>query len=82
VRRYDVYEKTGTLATIDPDRPKSRIMMVIIARDAGGKARNAITLSFVAERSSPGFATAVVGRFVEQNEAQLVRLIESEGTGR
>ena len=79
---YDVYAKTGTLSTIDPDRPTSRIMMVIIARDGRGNAKNAITLSFVAERSSRGFATAVVGRFVEQHQAELVRLLETEGPGR
>lgn len=82
-RRYDVYAKTGTLATIDPDRPTSRIMMVIIARDEQGNVRNAITLSFVAERSSPGFATAAAGRFVERYQAELVRLLETEeGAGR
>lgn len=77
-RRYDVYAKTGTLVTIDPNRPTSRILMVIIARDADGNVRNAITLSFVAERSSSGFATAQVGRFVERYESELVRLLETE----
>jgi len=77
-RRYDVYAKTGTLVTIDPDRPTSRILLVIVDRDDDGNARNAITLSFVAERSSPGFATAQVGRFIEQHQAELVRLMESE----
>jgi hypothetical protein len=81
-RRYDVYAKTGTLATIDRERPTSRMLMVIIARDGEGKARNAITLSFVAERSSTGFATAQVGRFVERHQAELVRLLETEGPGR
>lgn len=81
-RRYDVYAKTGTLVTIDPNRPTSRILMVIVARDANGNVRNAITLSFVAERSSPGFATAQVGRFVERYESELVRLLEAEGAGR
>jgi hypothetical protein len=80
-RRYDVYAKTGTLVTIDPNRPTSRILMVIVARDADGKIRNAITLSFVAERSSTGFATAQVGRFVERYESELVRLLEAEGAG-
>lgn len=81
-RRYDLYAKTGTLVTIDPNRPTSRLLMVVIARDASGKVRNAITLSFVAERSSPGFATAQVGRFVERHQAELVRLLETEGSGR
>ena len=81
-RRYDVYAKTGTLHTIDPDRPTSRIMIVIIARAPQGKTRNAITLSFVAERSSPGFATALAGRFIERHQAELVRLLETEGAGR
>ena len=81
--RYDVYAKTGTLATIDPDRPTSRIMMVIIARDGRGNVRNAITLSFVAERSSSGYATALAGRFVERYETELVRLLETtEGARR
>jgi len=81
-RRYDVYAKTGTLVTIDPNRPTSRILMVIVARDADGNVRNAITLSFVAERSSPGFATAQAGRFVERYESELVRLLETEGAGK
>jgi hypothetical protein len=81
-RRYDVYAKTGTLTTIDADRPTSRIMMVIIARDREGNARNAITLSFVAERSAPGFATALAGRFIERYQAELVQLLETEGAGR
>ena len=80
--RYDVYAKTGTLVTLDPRRPTSRILMVIIARDDNGKVRNAITLSFVAERSSSGFATAQVGRFVERHQAELVRLLEMNGAGR
>ncbi|HEX9984472.1 MAG TPA: hypothetical protein VGF69_14520 [Thermoanaerobaculia bacterium] len=81
-RRYEVYAKTGTLATIDPDRPTSRIMIVIIDRNEKGNVRNAITLSFVAERSSPGFATQEVGRFVERYETELMRLLESEDAGR
>lgn len=76
--QYDIYAKTGTLVTIDPDRPTSRILMVIVARDGDGNVRNAITLSFVAERSSSGFATAQLGRFIEQNEGELVRLLESQ----
>ncbi|HEX6098613.1 MAG TPA: hypothetical protein VF432_20015 [Thermoanaerobaculia bacterium] len=76
---YDVYAKTGTLVTIDPDRPTSRILMVIVARDGDGNVRNAITLSFVAERSSSGFATAQLGRFIERHEGELVRLLETEG---
>lgn len=79
--RYDIYAKTGTLATIDPDRPTSRIMIVIVKRD-GAAVRNAITLSFVGERSSLGFATARVGQFLEQNSDQLIRLLETEGAGR
>jgi hypothetical protein len=79
---YDVYAKTGTLVTIDPDRPTSRILMVIIARDGNGNVRNAITLSFVAERSSSGFATAQLGRFLEQHEGELVRLLETREAGR
>jgi hypothetical protein len=74
--RYDVYAKTGTLATVDPDRPTSRILLIVVARDEQGKARNAVTLSFVAERTSPGFATAQLGRFIDNNEAELVRLLE------
>jgi hypothetical protein len=81
-RRYEIYAKTGTLSTIDPDRPTSRILIVIIARDPRGIVRNAITLSFVAERSSLGFATAQAGRFVERYQAELVRLLETEGAGR
>ncbi len=76
-RNYDVYAKTGTLVTLDPYRPTSRILMVIIARDANGKVRNAITLSFVAERSSPGFATAQVGAFLAQYQSELIRLLEN-----
>jgi len=79
--RYEVYAKTGTLSTLDPDRPTSRIMMVIIATDANGNARNAITLSFVAERSTPGFATAQVGQFIARYQGELVRLLD-EGAGR
>ena len=79
---YDVYAKTGTLVTIDPYRPTSRILMVIVARDGSGNVRNAITLSFVAERSSPGFATEQVGRFIARHEDELVRLLETEGAGR
>lgn len=81
-QRYDVYAKTGTLVTIDPNRPTSRILMVIIARDSNGNVRNAITLSFVAERSSPGFATAQVGRFIERHQVELVRLLETEEAGK
>lgn len=81
-RRYEVYAKTGTLATIDRNRPTSRILMVLIARDGAGNVRNAITLSFVAERSSPGFATALAGRFVERHQAELVRLLETAEAGR
>jgi hypothetical protein len=80
-RRYDVYAKTGTLATIDSDRPTSRILVVIIDRDPQGNARNAITLSFVAERSSPGFATALVGRFIERHQAELVRQLSGVRSG-
>ena len=76
--QYDVYAKTGTLATVDPDRPTSRILLIIVKRDAEGKAINAITLSFVAERTSPGFATAEVGRFISQYEPELVRLLETQ----
>lgn len=75
--RYEVYAKTGTLATIDPDRPTSRILLTIIKRDEQGKASSAITLSFIAERTSPGFATAQVGRFINQYEPELVRLLET-----
>ncbi len=74
--RYDVYAKTGTLATIDPERPTSRILMVIIARDDDGRAKNALTLSFVAERSSEGFATEQLGRFIDNHMAELLRLME------
>ncbi len=81
-RHYDVYAKTGTLVTLDPYRPTSRILMVIVARNADGNVRNAITLSFVAERSSSGFATAQVGRFLERHEAELVRLLEETETER
>ncbi|PYQ29771.1 MAG: hypothetical protein DMF56_08560 [Acidobacteria bacterium] len=80
--QYEIYAKTGTLSTIDRDRPTSRIMIVIIKRNADGTPRNAITLSFVAERSSPGFATAQAGRFIERYQSELVRLLESEGAGR
>jgi hypothetical protein len=76
-QRYEVYAKTGTLATTDRDRPTSRILLVLIARGADGNVRNAITLSFVAERSSPGFATAMAGRFLERNQAALVRQLET-----
>ncbi|HYK06084.1 MAG TPA: hypothetical protein VE974_30355 [Thermoanaerobaculia bacterium] len=74
--RYDVYAKTGTLATVDPARPTSRILLIIVARDDDGRPRNAVTLSFVAERTSPGFATAQLGRFINNHEAELVRLLE------
>jgi hypothetical protein len=75
---YDVYAKTGTLATLDPNRPTSRILLIVIARDDGGRPKNAITLSFVAERTSPGFATAQVGRFIDNNRAELLRLLETQ----
>ena len=75
--RYDVYAKTGTLATVDPDRPTSRILLIVVARDDRGRPRNAVTLSFVAERTSGGFATAQLGRFIAQHEGELVRLLES-----
>jgi len=75
--RYDVYAKTGTLATVDPDRPTSRILLIVVARDERGGARNAVTLSFVAERTSGGFATAQLGRFIENHEEELVRLLET-----
>ena len=75
--RYDVYAKTGTLATIDPTRPTSRILLIVVARDDNGRPRNAITMSFVAERTSPGFATAQLGRFIQNHEAELVRLLEN-----
>jgi hypothetical protein len=75
--RYDVYAKTGTLATVDPDRPTSRILLIVVARDDRGRVRNAVTLSFVAERTSPGFATAQLGRFIDNHEAELVRLLET-----
>ena len=75
--RYDVYAKTGTLATVDPDRPTSRILLIVVARDDRGRPRNAVTLSFVAERTSPGFATAQLGRFIDNHEAELVRLLET-----
>ncbi|HYC93330.1 MAG TPA: hypothetical protein VEO54_29255 [Thermoanaerobaculia bacterium] len=78
-QRYDLYAKTGTLVTIDPNRPTSRILIVIVARDEEGNVRNAITLSFVAERSSSGFATALAGQFIARHEAELVRLLESGG---
>jgi hypothetical protein len=74
--RYDVYAKTGTLATVDPNRPTSRILLIVVARDERGKVRNAVTLSFVAERTSGGFATAQLGRFIENHEDELVRLLE------
>ena len=77
-QRYDVYAKTGTLATLDPDRPTSRILLVIIARDDAGKATNAITLSFVAERASSGFATAQIGQFIDNHRAELLRLLETK----
>jgi hypothetical protein len=76
-QRYSVYAKTGTLATVDPDRPTSRILLIIIARDGQGRPRNAITLSFVAERTSGGFATAQIGRFVANHGPELIRLIET-----
>ncbi|HEY0160178.1 MAG TPA: hypothetical protein VGF28_23020 [Thermoanaerobaculia bacterium] len=74
--RYDVYAKTGTLATVDPARPTSRILLIVVARDDRGRPRNAVTLSFVAERTSPGFATAQLGRFIANHEEELVRLLE------
>jgi hypothetical protein len=77
-QNYDLYAKTGTLATLDINRPTSRILITIVARDGRGKVRNAITLSFVAERSSPGFATAMAGQFIARYEADLVRLLETE----
>jgi hypothetical protein len=73
--QYDVYAKTGTLATVDPDRPTSRIMVVIVARDAQGRPANAITLSFVAERASPGFATAQMGQWIGNHTDELLRLL-------
>jgi hypothetical protein len=76
--RYDVYAKTGTLATVDPDRPTSRILLIVVARDERGRPRNAVTMSFVAERTSPGFATAQLGRFIDNYEAELVRLLETQ----
>ena len=78
-QRYDLYAKTGTLVTIDRNRPTSRILIVIVARGEDGNVRNAITLSFVAERSSSGFATALAGQFLARHEAELVRLLESGG---
>ena len=75
--RYEVYAKTGTLATLDPDRPTSRIMVVIVARGDQGRATNAITLSLVAERSSSGFATAQMGQFIHNHMAELLRLLET-----
>jgi hypothetical protein len=85
-QRYEVYAKSGTLATLDSDRPTSRFLMVIIATDANGNARNAITLSFVAERSTLGFATAQVGQFVARYQAELMRMLDTpergEGAGR
>jgi hypothetical protein len=75
---YDLYAKTGTLVTIDPNRPTSRILITIVARGEDGKVRNAITLSFVAERSSSGFATALAGQFIARHEAELIRLLESQ----
>jgi hypothetical protein len=74
--RYDVYAKTGTLATVDPERPTSRILLIVVARDERGVPRNAVTMSFVAERTSPGFATAQLGKFIDNYEAELVRLLE------
>jgi hypothetical protein len=79
--RYETYAKTGTLSTVDPDRPTSRILMVIVATDANGNAQNAITLSFVAERSSLGFATAQMGLFVAAHREDLERLLGA-GAGR
>ena len=75
--RYELYAKTGTLAATDPERPTSRILLVVIARNERGEVRNALTLSFVAERATMGFATAEVGRFVQQHGEDLVRLMET-----
>jgi hypothetical protein len=80
--RYEVYAKTGTLSTLDPDRPTSRILIVIVAADGNGNARNAITLSFVAERSTPGFATVQAGRFIERYQSELIQLLDREGAAR
>ena len=75
--QYDVYAKTGTLATLDPDRPTSRILVTIVARDDNGRPRDVLTLSFVAERTSEGFATEQMGRFVDNHMAELLRLLET-----
>jgi hypothetical protein len=75
-RGYEVYAKTGTLTTIDTQRPTSRIMIAIVRRDEKGGVRNAITLSFVAERATGGFATAQVGEFLRRHEEQLLRLLD------
>jgi hypothetical protein len=76
--RYEIYAKTGTLSTTDRDRPTSRILMVIVAADANGNVQNAITLSFVAERSSLGFATGQVGQFVARYQAELEQLLAAK----
>lgn len=77
--RYEIYAKTGTLSTTDSDRPTSRILLTIVASDANGKVQNAITLSFVAERSSLGFATGQVGQFVARYQGELERLLGAGG---
>jgi hypothetical protein len=77
--RYEIYAKTGTLSTTDRDRPTSRIMMIIVAADANGNVQNAITLSFVAERSSLGFATGQIGQFVARHQAELEQLLAGGG---
>ena len=77
-RGYEIYAKTGTLATIDERRPTSRILITILRRGDDGNVVNAITLSLVAERASTGFATAQAGRFIERNQDELLRLLEGQ----
>ena len=52
-------------------------MVVIVARDGQGRPTNAITLSFVAERSSAGFATAQMGQWIGNHTDELLRLLEA-----
>ncbi|HYR27787.1 MAG TPA: hypothetical protein VEU30_04945, partial [Thermoanaerobaculia bacterium] len=77
-RGYEIYAKTGTLSTIDAERPTSRILIAIIRRDDQGNVRNALTLSFVAERAGSGFATMMAGRYLERHQDELVRLLEAK----
>jgi cell division protein FtsW (lipid II flippase) len=73
---YEVYAKTGTLASVDRERPTSRIILTIVR--SGDAPDGGVTISFVAERATSGFAVDAVGSFLTAHADLIDRALQPQ----